>query len=77
MHLRPRVLAVKRGEVRRDEVSAQISELSRVKQLLFLGRTPLPEVADLETISAWAIEAQRRHWGWGAVMGAMTLELLR
>lgn len=64
--LRQRVLSVKRGEVSRDEVSVEISDLkSQVKQLLFLGRTPLPEYADLPAISAWAIDAQRRHWGWG------------
>ena len=63
--MRERVLSVKRGEVPRDEVSVEISDLkSQVKQLLFLGRTPLPEYADLAAISAWAVDAQRRHWGW-------------
>ena len=62
---RLRVLAVKRGEVPREEVSAEILELqSRVRRLLDEGRTPLPERADLDRITDWAISAQRRHWGW-------------
>lgn len=62
---RARVLAVKRGEVPRDEVSAEISRLeSAVRSLLDEGRSPLPRAADLDRISAWAIAAQRRHWGW-------------
>lgn len=62
---RHRVLAGKRSEIPHDEMSPQISELKpRVKQLLSLDRTPLPEVADHAKITAWAIDAQRRHWGW-------------
>jgi len=62
---RERVLAVKRGEVPRSEVSAEISDHERrVRELLNSGATPLPETANLPTISAWAIDAQRRHWGW-------------
>ncbi len=64
---RERVLAVKRGEVPRDEVSVEISGLEgEVRALLDEGRTPLPETADLAGITAWAIDAQRRHWGWTA-----------
>lgn len=62
---RDRVLAVKRGEVVRDQVSAEISRLeASVRSLLDEGRTPLPRTADLDRISTWAIEAQRRHWQW-------------
>ncbi|HET6563037.1 MAG TPA: nucleotidyltransferase domain-containing protein [Marmoricola sp.] len=62
---RSRVLAVKRGEVARDEVSAEISRLeAAVRSLLDEHRSPLPETADLDRISAWAIGAQRRHWEW-------------
>ena len=62
---RERVLAVKRGEVGRDEVSAEISRLeSKVRSLLDEGGSPLPPTADLDRISAWAINAQRRHWHW-------------
>jgi hypothetical protein len=62
---RARVLAVKRGEVARDQVSAEISRLeASVRALLDEGRSPLPRTADLDRISSWAIEAQRRHWQW-------------
>lgn len=62
---RERVLAVKRGKVARDEVSVEISRLeSAVRSLLDEGNTPLPLTADLDRISAWAIDAQRRHWRW-------------
>lgn len=62
---RSRVLAVKRGEVDRDEVSAEISRLEgAVRALLDEDRSPLPHAADLDRISAWAIDAQRRHWDW-------------
>lgn len=64
-HERQRVLAVKRGEVPRDEVSAEITRLeAQVRSLLDRGRMPLPETADFNRITAWAISVQRRHWGW-------------
>lgn len=63
---RARVLAVKRGEVPRAEVSAEITRLeAEVRALLDEGRTPLPERADLDRITTWAIDARRRWWGWG------------
>lgn len=44
---RERVVAVKRGEVSRDEVSSQITDIERdVRTLLDVGGTPLPAVAD-------------------------------
>ena len=62
---RERVLAVKRGEVPRDEVSAEISGLeAKVRSILDQGSSPLPRTADLARISAWAVDAQRRHWQW-------------
>lgn len=62
---RERVLAVKRGEVARDDVSTQIANLEAdVRTLLDEGRTPLPPPADHTAINDWAIDAQRRHWGW-------------
>ncbi|MDH2415264.1 nucleotidyltransferase domain-containing protein [Nocardioides sp. CER19] len=64
---RERVLAVKRGEVRRLEVSAEISQIeAEVRALLGDDRSPLPRVADLSRIEAWAVDAQRRHWDWAA-----------
>jgi hypothetical protein len=62
---RQRVLAVKRGEVSRDEVSGEISRLeAAVRTVLDEGRSPLPEAADVDRVTAWAVDAQRRHWGW-------------
>lgn len=62
---RERVLAVKRGEVPRQEVSAEIARLeAQVRDVLGQGRTPLPPTADFEHVTSWAIDAQRRHWGW-------------
>lgn len=62
---RERVLAVKRGEVARDEVSAEITRLeAAVRSLLEEDRTPLPPTADLDRINDWALHAQRRHWQW-------------
>jgi len=62
---RERVLSVKRGEVPRGEVSSEITELeSVVRHLLDEGETPLSATADFERITEWAIDAQRRHWGW-------------
>lgn len=62
---RERVRAVKRGEIPRDEVSAEITSIEhRVRDLLADGGTPLPQRSDLERISGWALDAQRRHWGW-------------
>lgn len=62
---RARVLAVKRGQVDRGEVSSEISQLeAAVRDLLNTGRSPLADTADLDRIGAWAVDAQRRHWGW-------------
>jgi hypothetical protein len=63
--VRARVLSVKRGEVARDEVSEEIGRLSAsVRALLDERRTAVPEHAELQAISAWAVAAQRQHWGW-------------
>lgn len=60
---RERVLAVKRGEVPRDEVSAGISSLtSKVRMLLDEGRTVLPQRPDLDRITRYAVETQRGFW---------------
>jgi len=60
---RERVLAVKRGEVPRDDVLAEIESLERqVEELLAAGRCPLPEFAAESQISAWSVEAHQRHW---------------
>jgi uncharacterized protein len=63
---RERVLAVKRGEVKRlDDVLAEIADVrAQVEDLLATGSTPLPELPDMAAISDWAVSAHRRHWGW-------------
>lgn len=62
---RERVLAVKRGEVGRDEVSAEITDVeAQVRAVLDGDRSPVPPEADRARISAWAVDAQRRHWDW-------------
>lgn len=62
---RERVLAVKSGQVARDEVSAELGRIeAEVRTLLDDGGSPLPPAPDTDTINAWAVAAQRRHWGW-------------
>ncbi|MBZ2197594.1 nucleotidyltransferase domain-containing protein [Occultella gossypii] len=62
---RERVLSVKRGEVPRTEVSLEVAGLeAQVRTLLDDDASPLPAVADFDRINDWAIDAQRRHWGW-------------
>lgn len=60
---RARVFAVKRGEVPRDEVSAEITKLGQeTRQLLVEGRTALPERPDLDRITHFAVTVQRAFW---------------
>jgi hypothetical protein len=63
---RERVRSIKRGEVPSlTEVVTEIDGLrDEIEQRLREGRTPLPEAPDLDRISAWSVEAHRRHWGW-------------
>lgn len=62
---RQRVLSVKSGQVPRAEVSAEITHIEHdVRDLLDQGRCPLPVDADMGLITDWAVQAQRRHWGW-------------
>lgn len=63
---RERVLQVKRGAVGDlNEVLAEIDTIAaEVQAALDQGRTLLPEWPDTEAITAWSIEAHRRHWGW-------------
>lgn len=58
-------LAFQGHEIARDEVSQQITAIERdIRDRLDTGATPLPATADVQRISAWAIDAQRRHWNW-------------
>lgn len=61
---RERVLRVKRGDVPDiDEVIREIDQVQAdVESRLEIGRTPLPVEPDLDTISAWSVNAHRRHW---------------
>jgi uncharacterized protein len=65
---RERVLAVKRGDVAElTEVLREIETVgSAIAAVLDSGRTPLPAAPDLATVTAWATDAHRRHWGWAA-----------
>jgi hypothetical protein len=64
---RAEVLAVKRGDVAvLDDVLARIAVLqAEVEDRLESGRTPLRPEPDIAAVTAWAVDAQRRHWGWG------------
>ncbi len=53
----------KRGLWTQDEVSRQIARLEDATRAA-LTRSPLPDHADVERVTAWAVDAQRRHWGW-------------
>jgi hypothetical protein len=63
---RERVLRVKRGDVPAlEDVLREITDVQDgVERLLTSGRTPLPEDADIDRISAWAVSAHKRHWNW-------------
>lgn len=63
--VRSRVLAVKRGEIPRAEVSAEIAQIERtIRGLLDSGRTAVPAHPNREAVQAWAVSVQREHWGW-------------
>jgi predicted nucleotidyltransferase len=63
---REEVLRVKSGGV--PELSDVLDRIAAVQaeieERLDAGRTPLPAEPDLDTVSAWATDAHRRHWGW-------------
>jgi len=63
---RERVLRVKRGDVpERDDVVREIAEVqAEIEERLAAGRTPLPAEPDLAAVSAWSVQAHRRHWNW-------------
>ena len=62
-HDRELVLAVKRGELGRDEVSAMVVDLgARIAGLLDSDRCALPPEPRWAQIDAWSIQAHERHW---------------
>lgn len=63
---RSRVLAVKRGEVPREEVSAEITEIAAgIRAALDAGTTAVPPTADLDSISQLSIELHEWFWTGG------------
>jgi hypothetical protein len=61
--VRDRVLSVKRGEVERDEVSEEITELEmKTRVLLESGSLTLRTEPNFAAIEAWMISAQKRFW---------------
>jgi uncharacterized protein len=60
---REMVLAVKRGEVKLEVVSSEVGMLEKATRMLLEdGKTPLPEVAPVERISKWSVQAHEEHW---------------
>ena len=60
-----RVLAVKRGEVPREEVSEEIDGIeAAIRDLLDRGACAVPLHPDRPAIEKWSIDAHRRTWGW-------------
>lgn len=63
--VRQRVLSVKRGEVDRAEVSAEISSLEmKVRDLLDSGTAAVREHPNRAAIRGFSIDTHRRHWRW-------------
>lgn len=63
---REETLAVKRGEFPvLDDVLARIAGVqAEIEERLASGRTPLRAEPDVAAVTAWAVRAQRRFWGW-------------
>ena len=62
---RERVLDVKQGRVARDDVSALIKSIeSVIRGRLERGNLAVPARPAYDAISAWSVDAHRRHWGW-------------
>jgi len=57
---------VKRGDVRQiQEVLDEIATVrAQVEELLASGGTPLAAQPDWDAITAWSVDAHRRHWQW-------------
>jgi hypothetical protein len=61
-HQRAMVLAVKRGEIPRDDVSQLIIDTTTVTKMALESDTPLPDKPDWERISKFSIDAHLDHW---------------
>ena len=61
------VLAVRRGEVSKEDVTRRCDELMFFTEAyLEGGYCQLPPEPNLQIITEWAVEAQRNFWGWVA-----------
>lgn len=61
---REEVLSIKKGEVPQSWVLSRVEALDAEIRKTLESNSPLPDRADIEKITAWAILAQRKHWGW-------------
>jgi uncharacterized protein len=59
---RAHVLAVKRGEVPRQEVSRAIVELTQITKGVLESGTPLPDSPDWAKIGEFSVDAHLVHW---------------
>jgi hypothetical protein len=60
---REAVLAVKRGERGRDEVSDEVTHWEfSIRDLLDSGRCQLPRSPFLPVLNKWSVEAHEQHW---------------
>lgn len=63
---REHVRAVKRGE--RGDLATVLADIAavqaQVESVLVDGTSPLAEDADIAAVTAWSVQAHRRHWGW-------------
>jgi hypothetical protein len=62
---RQHVLAVKRGEVSRQDVSRAIVGLTKMSKQLLENGTPLPAAPDWAKIGEFTVDAHLTHWGLG------------
>jgi hypothetical protein len=59
---REHVLAVKRGEISRADVSREILSLTQTTRLVLENGTPLPEKPDWGRIGDFSVRAHLEHW---------------
>lgn len=61
---RQEVISVKRGEVPQAYVLTKIERLDKeIREVLADKDCPLPQEADVKSITDWAVGAQLKHWG--------------
>jgi hypothetical protein len=60
---RERVLAVKRGEIERDDVSSEISYFEALtKEALTFGKTVLPDEPNIAKIEEFSVYVHQSYW---------------